>query len=458
MNPTWQRPGVQLYLGDCLAVLADLPADSFDAIITDAPYGLSFMGKDWDHSVPGIPFWAAILRVAKPGAHMLAFGGTRTWHRLAVAIEDAGWQLRDTLMWLYGSGFPKSLDISKAIDKAAGAERNVLGPNPNGRPNSAGKPVAVWSPRVDGVLSIPATEAAAAWDGWGTALKPAWEPILLCRKPCSEPTVAANVIRHGTGGINVDACRIALEENVGTYSTPGKGGLGKNVFHEGFPSGARPSVAVEGSVRHDARGRFPANLLHDGSPEVLEGFPAAEPARTGFRGEEHSGRHGGLADLGGNIREGTDSLRGHNDNGGSAARFFYCAKASKADRDEGCEGMERRPGGSTVAGYTDDVANGLDRNRPVHNFHPTVKPCALMRYLSRLITPPGGVVLDPFMGSGSTGKAAIAEGFRFAGIEIDPAYLAIATARIRHALRQPPLPFESARDAARQAIATEAAE
>jgi len=190
-----------------------------------------------------------------------------------------------------------------------------------------------------------------------------------------------------------------------------------------------------------ASGRWPANLLHDGSPEVLEGFPAAEPARTGFRGEEHSGRHGGLADLGGNIREGTDSLRGHDDNGGSAARFFYCAKASKRDRDEGCEGMEEK-----ACGMMEDDAYEWPQPRDCRrrNFHPTVKPCALMRYLSRLITPPGGVVLDPFMGSGSTGKAAILEGFRFAGVEIDPAYLAIATARVKHALKQPRLPFAPA--------------
>jgi len=316
---------IELLHGDCLEKLRELPDCSVDACVTDPPYGLSFMGKAWDYDVPGADVWREVLRVLKPGGHLLAFAGTKTQHRMAVQIEDAGFEIRDMIAWVYGSGFPKSLDVSKAIDKAAGAEREVVGSytvtgtaakgQHKGRAAASADQgsAAGCAKALD--ITAPATPAAQQWAGWGTALKPALEPITVARKPF-KGTVAANVLEHGTGAINVDGCR------VGTST-----------------------------------GRWPANLIHDGSDE-----PCAL-----------------LSD---------------------AARFFYCAKASKADRGEG-------------------------------NGHPTVKPTELMRYLCRLVTPPGGVVLDPFMGSGSTGKAAALEGFRFIGIEREAEYLEIARQRVQ---------------------------
>jgi len=358
------RVSWEIRQGDCREVMASMAASSVDAIVTDPPYGLSFMGKGWDHGVPGVEFWAEALRVAKPGAHLLAFGGTRTYHRLACAVEDAGWEIRDCVMWVYGSGFPKSLDVSKAIDKAAGAEREVVGTSPNWRESKRDRE-RFGSMEVRGenagLITAPATPEAQQWSGWGTALKPAWEPIILARKPF-KGTVAANVLEHCTGAINVDGCRIGMmtQEEIARSgrSTTGmfaKGGL------DWSRSGKEP------------QGRWPANFIHDGSEE------ATAPM-------------------------------------GEAARYFYCAKASKADRGEG-------------------------------NSHPTVKPTELMRYLCRLVTPPGGVVLDPFMGSGSTGKAASLESFRFIGIEREAEYAEIARHRIQAALegQEPDLFVRSAR-------------
>jgi site-specific DNA-methyltransferase (adenine-specific) len=359
--------------GDCRKVMATLDAKSVDAIVSDPPYGLSFMGKGWDHGVPGVEFWTEAFRVAKPGAHLLAFGGTRTYHRLACAIEDAGWEIRDCVMWVYGNGFPKSHDVSKSIDKAAGVEREVLSETFRG--DRAGTSAGIMGeavPRID-VVTAPATDAARQWQGWGTALKPAWEPIIVARKPLVG-TVAENVLTHGTGGINVDGCRVGTERVVSLK------GLGQNANMnddnwKGISSRPAPTVSA---------GRWPANLIHDGSDEVV-----------------------GLT--------------------GDAARFFYCAKASKADRDEGCDGLDelqthsRKPDGKSTFELSD--------RQPSRNHHPTVKPTDLMRYLCRLVTPPGGTVLDPFCGSGSTGKAAILEGFQFVGIEREDEYVAIAKAR-----------------------------
>ena len=332
--------------GDCLDVLKELEDNSVDSIVTDPPYGLSFMGKRWDYDVPNVDIWKECLRVLKPGGHLLRFAGTRTQHRMAVRIEDAGFEIRDMIAWVYGSGFPKSLDVSKAIDKAAGVEREVLGETRKGaQTNSTGR-YGAWG---DGITpTAPATDAAKQWDGWGTALKPALEPITVARKPLIG-TVAENVLQHGTGAINVDGGR------------------------------------VEG-------GRWPANFIHDGSEEAI------------------------------------DLLK-------DSARFFYCAKASKRDRDEGCEGMEQKSAAECVdrvegsAGMNSPRA-GAGRTSGSHNHHPTVKPTDLMRYLCRLVTPPDGTVLDPFMGSGSTGKAAVLEGFRFIGIEREEEYCEIAERRI----------------------------
>jgi site-specific DNA-methyltransferase (adenine-specific) len=358
--------------------MATFDANSVDAIVTDPPYGLSFMGKGWDHGVPGVEFWTEALRVAKPGAHLLAFGGTRTYHRLACAIEDAGWEIRDCVMWVYGSGFPKSHDVSKAIDKAAGAEREVVGfsqqqqqRTPAINTNSYGD-----FKGQSGDITFPATDAARKWQGWGTALKPAWEPIIVARKPLCG-TVAENVLTHGTGGINVDGCR------VGTHDIS-------------------CDLDYDCSCGAAGEGRWPANVIHDGSRDVIDQFP-----RTAI-GSRKAGRYLVAAGQGRFGEFGEGQMPEIVGDSGSAARFFYCAKASKADRD-------------------------------ADNKHPTVKPTDLMRYLCRLVTPPGGIVLDPFAGSGSTGKGATLEGFRFIGIEREAEYVEIARARIAAVAADRPL-------------------
>jgi DNA modification methylase len=453
---------MEIRTGDCLDVLRTLPADSVDAIVTDPPYGLSFMGKRWDYDVPSVEVWAECLRVLKPGGHLLAFAGTRTQHRMAVRIEDAGFEIRDMIAWVYGSGFPKSLDVSKAIDKMDAAQEQearqlrftawvrstgvtarqideATGTSMGGHYTTAASQPAImtrehleqcrhllgdvpeWVEReadirsvesrnfaereilgvqkgamagwsmdggtkfIDRNITAPATEAARQWAGWGTALKPALEPITVARKPLIG-TVAENVLAHGTGALNVDGCRV----EGAPPSVP------QPVFNSptGRTYGMKTGEGRNGEMSQ-AAGRWPANLIHDGSEEVVGLFPQTAAAKSAERGE----RSGVNTNFGG-----SGGVRGHDDNGGSAARFFYCAKASKRDRDEG-------------------------------NNHPTVKPTDLMRYLCRLVTSPGGTVLDPFMGSGSTGKAAMLEGFGFIGIERDPEYVKIAEARIGAARR-----------------------
>lgn len=369
-----------IYHGDCLEVLRSLPDCSVDAVVTDPPYGLSFMGKRWDYDVPSVEVWAECLRVLKPGGHLLAFAGTRTQHRMAVRIEDAGFEIRDMIAWVYGSGFPKSLDVSKAIDNAAGAEREkVLVPT---KPGNAATRSSSATDMQSGFTDIsdPVTEAARQWQGWGTALKPALEPITVARKPLAG-TVAENVLAHGTGALNVDGCRVETDELAGkVYNNKGDalswgGTYGKGVAHG------------------NAIGRWPANLIHDGSDEVTRLMTGGE------------------------------------------ARFFYTAKASKDDRDDGLEGFVPA---KTNDGRKVDADNAYQRGATLRaNVHPTVKPTDLMRYLCRLVTPPGGTVLDPFMGSGSTGKAAILEGFSFIGIERESEYVEIAKARIASAQAQP---------------------
>lgn len=426
---------VQLYLGDCLDVMAEMDADSVDSIVTDPPYGLSFMGKEWDHGVPGIPFWTEALRVAKPGAHLLAFGGTRTHHRLACAIEDAGWEIRDTVMWVYGSGFPKSMDVSKAIDKAAGAKREVVGPNryAANHPNPRGKAVGQnygTDMNPTRPITAPATPDAAKWQGWGTALKPAWEPVIVARKPLIG-TVAANVLEYGTGAMNIDGCRVGTESVLVNRYKDRNYQWGVGTRGDGAPYEGQTHV-----------GRWPANLIHDGSDEVTELFPqagggkfvaAGAVPRTASKFPTEKGWNGNSLDP-----SATQSPNNYGDSG-SAARFFYCAKASKSDRDEGLEEMEERGTAFNDIGFDETKRNRQPRNNTARNFHPTVKPTALMRYLVRLVTPPGGIVLDPFMGSGSTGKAAALEGFSFVGIELDAEYLEIARRRIEHAQMQPTL-------------------
>lgn len=389
---------------DCLVALKTLPDNSVDAIVTDPPYGLSFMGKKWDYDVPSEDIWRECLRVLKPGGHLLAFAGTRTQHRIAVRIEDAGFEIRDMIAWVYGSGFPKSLDVSKAIDKAAG-ELLARGKGFNAaggieRSNGGDK---FRSDHPDYVAYAPATEAARQWSGWGTALKPALEPITVARKPLVG-TVAENVLQHGTGALNIDGCRITTSDNLngGAYADNGSD------RHDGTTAWRYKRDGGAGEFEQPT-GRWPANLIHDGSDEVVELFPDTGKS-TGGRTVKRRG--------GGNVGSGkssevawTNDDPGYGDSG-SAARFFYCPKASKADREHGLEESE--------AEHTSGSKNP----------HPTVKPLALMGYLVRLVTPKNGVVLDPFMGSGTTGLAALAEGKQFIGIERDASYFDIASARI----------------------------
>lgn len=346
----------QLNVGRCEDVLRNMADNSIDAIVTDPPYGLSFMGHKWDYQVPTVDQWTECLRVLKPGGHLLAFGGARTYHRLAVNIEDAGFEIRDQLMWIYGSGFPKS--------------KNLTGEH----------------------------------QGKGTALKPAHEPIVMARKPLLG-TVEGNVVQFGTGALNIDACRISNNDD----------------------------------VAQDQDGRWPANILHDGSEEVIDEFPKNAGARAPVKGTEPTANgFSGAVKVGGMINRVPGAF--HNDNG-SAARFFYCAKVGKSERDEGMERFMPFTASDMTGGRKEgsvglnDPRAGAGRTGGARNNHPTVKPVELMRYLCRLITPPGGLVLDPFMGSGSTGKAALLEGYGFIGIELDPDHLTTAAARIAHSAK-----------------------
>ncbi|HDS1222162.1 TPA: site-specific DNA-methyltransferase [Stenotrophomonas maltophilia] len=380
-----------IHIGDCLEVMRGMADNSVDSVVTDPPYGLSFMGKRWDYDVPSTEIWAECLRVLKPGGHLLAFAGTRTQHRMAVRIEDAGFEIRDMIAWLYGSGFPKSHN----------------GP---------------WG---------------------GTALKPALEPITVARKPLAG-TVEANWNEHGTGAMNIDSCRVASSES--TMRARTESDLGR-LNDDGW----RPTPGLNGSDN----GRWPANLIHDGSAEVLAAFPAAPGQKATLSNDEGSARFSTVYEGGPLPRNGEASRNSANEgavgfkmrpgarriDAGSAARFFYCAKATRADRDAGLDAFSKSAAGM-VSNTSGQHMTRRDEGYQVAlraNHHPTVKPTDLMRYLCRLVTPAGGMVLDPFMGSGSTGKAAVLEGFQFIGIELDPAYAAIAEARIRVA--QPGLPF-----------------
>lgn len=400
-----------LHEGKLEDVLPTLAADSIDSCVTDTPYHLTankkggsgiaslnvnspagrarirtgFMGMGWDGGNVAfrVETWLAVFRVLKPGAHLLAFGGTRTHHRLVCAIEDAGFEIRDEVDWIFGQGFPKSLNLEDD------------------------------------------------WDGWGTALKPAKEPICLARKPLIG-TVEANISAHGVGAINIDGCRIPFA-NDSDREKAHENALGpverfkttKPIFEGGKQNGGFADT-------HSPKGRWPANVMHDGSQEVMSQFPDTQPSKGAYirkTGEEQF-----LGQMGdGRINE-ADGLC----DSGSAGRFFYCPKATKLDRDDGCEALLEKSAADCVlresgtAGMNSPRA-GAGRTSGRKNFHPTVKPTALMRYLCRLVTPPGGTVIDPFMGSGSTGRGAVLEGFNFVGIEMTPEYLPIARARITKA-------------------------
>jgi len=400
--------------------------NSVDAIVTDPPYELGFMGKSWDSTgvAYDVTVWQECLRVLKPGGHLLAFGGSRTYHRLAVAIEDAGFQIRDQIMWVYGSGFPKSLNIGKAIDKAAGAERKndfksttvrVTANSSSHRGthicDNCGKYYGSAQANCHCPKSKPATAEAKQWDGWGTALKPAHEPIVMARKPL-DGTVANNVLTHGVGGINIDGCRVGNEGGTAKGTFPNQQSTG--IYGDGL------NGACE--IKQLDAGRFPANFIHDGSDEVLELFPKTKSSKTKTNDERVNLNKSMFID-------GVHNSDNSYDDSGSAARFFYCAKASKKDRNEGLEKFETVDAGG-MKGRSNGSMGSITMNK---NHHPTVKPTDLMRYLCRLITPPNGTVLDPFTGSGSTGKAATLEGFNFIGIEQSAEYVEIANARINHA-------------------------
>jgi len=436
--------------GDCLAEMAKMDANSIDAVICDPPYGLEFMGKDWDsfgrnsppsfkHSMQnnfkgfkplprpgGLKYdgmialqefcyaWAVeALRVAKPGAFLLAFGGTRTFHRLVCAIEDAGWEIRDCLGYLYGSGFPKShrpsLDYEHALCEKKGDKWFYKSDSESMRQQPPFR-----------------SDEANEHDYLGTALKPAWEPIIMARKPL-DGTVAANVLKWGTGAINVDGCRVEVD--------PAHDDMLREVVRKpresqtweqgsGFKNEANHRTGVP------SKGRWPANLLHDGSDEVLELFPQTGPGM--FPPKRGDGQVFGKS-------YGADQPT-HKTDSGSAARFFYCAKASRKEREMGCEGMDKhdsnyreeyRPTAIDSGDKGQDTPYaGVNRSGGARNHHPTVKPLALMRYLCRLVTPPGGLILDPFMGSGTTLIAAGQEGFRAVGIEVSEEYCEIARKRI----------------------------
>jgi len=397
VQPCYQIDNISLYQGNCLDVLAALPEASVDYVCTDPPYGISFMGKDWDHEVPGPEYWRAVARVCKPGALMLAFGGTRTFHHLTCAIEGAGWEIRDCLMWLYGSGMPKCGDIGKMLDKAKGAERAVIGIDPVRaaklvHQQGAYTTDAGWSAgHRSADITAPATPEAAQWTGFACALKPAYEPVILAMKPL-DGTIAHNALTHGVAGMNIDASRIGTETR---YNPPAgnKGGTAAlNMGVKGMPKDVSGTVAT---------GRWPANLLLD------EEAAALLDAQTGtlksgtncVRSKEgHFGEHGGLGKAG-------DVQVTYGDSGG-ASRFFYVGKASKKERGEG-------------------------------NNHPCVKPLALMEYLLKLCsTPTGGVVLDPFAGSGTTLVAARRLGRSCIGIELEEHNCEIAKARISQAALQ----------------------
>lgn len=445
-KPYYDEGGVTIYHSDCLELMRHMEENSIDAIVTDPPYALTgvsrngsprnndpstpygrtklggpsggFMGKAWDAALPSIDVWQEALRVIKPGGHLVCFGGTRTYHRLACAVEDAGWEIRDCLMWIYGSGFPKSLNVSKAIDKEVGVERAMIGHTKAGSSSlhrvtrvEQGYRESLTDVTPDALdITAPNSDAAKQWDGWGTALKPAYEPILLARKPLNG-TVAQNVVKWGTGAVNIDACRVETDENL-------QGSTVRNDIRGGaFASGHKMNPGDIPDYEQNPLGRWPANVIHDGSDEVLDVFPEApgqcadakidgtERKNQNVYGAMRYGRTGepsadsvnaGL--VGFNMRPGLRRL-----DAGSAARFFYTAKASSSER-----------------------------NGPlgIKNSHPTVKPLALMTYLLKLVVQPGGTALDPYMGSGSTLVAAKELGLRGIGIDREDEYITIAAKRL----------------------------
>ena len=492
---------MKLILGDSVDKLKELDDNSIDSIVTDPPYGLSFMGKKWDYDVPSQEIFEECLRVLKPGGYLLSFAGSRTYHRMAVRVEDAGFEIRDQIMWIYGSGFPKSQNISKMIDKKGGQnlswfidyvlevakEKNIskkeltmLFPSKNGKPTGwlwnkknsqgitleqyntlkdfldlpfdniqeaerevigrgkaglTGGTIANFSGEKEFDITTPSTDEAKQYEGWGTALKPAHEPIVMARKPLSEKTVVNNVLEWGTGGINIEESRISTNDTDPNHRhNPSQGNNGKNsMFGAGGHNG---NLKIEG--------RFPANIILDKEAgkildeqtgQLKSGFMKAGTPRL-MSDNPNKNTYG-------KWNPDTVTNDTYGDKGG-ASRFFYCPKTSKTDRNEGLEDFKGKQIGTYNAHSSDleiyggsslgaaSMSGNNKMPQPKQNFHPTVKPTDLMLYLIRLVTPKGGTTLDPFMGSGSTGKAAIRGGFDFVGIEREKEYIEIAEARIQY--------------------------
>lgn len=429
-----------IHNGDCAEVMASMEENSVDAIVTDPPYGLAFMGAKWDSFNGGsgnqtiserqaegrryaddnkgapryanshgkkvtqgemvafqlamTPIFEEALRVAKPGAHLLCFGGTRTFHRMACAIEDAGWEIRDCIMWVYGSGFPKSMDVAKAIDKSTGYVGEVIGERTVDVGMQGGHMHAGRKQQQQQVRAL--SDQAKEWDGWGTCLKPAWEPIIVARKPL-DGTVAHNVLTWGVGALNIDGCRVPTGDKLGGGMRAGgaEGVWDRPFMHDEQMQAAFVERKKANVAKSETLGRFPANLIHDGSQMVLDLFPESKGQQGDLTGNEPSRPADGVCY---GTYNGRHSFMKRGDSG-SAARFFYCAKASKKERGEG-------------------------------NHHPTVKPIALMKWLVTLVTPEGGVVLDPFAGSGTTLVACKELGRSCIGIEREPEYVEIIKRRL----------------------------
>lgn len=391
--------------GDSILELKKLEDNSIDAIVTDPPYGLSFMGKKWDYDVPSVDIWTECLRVLKPGGYLLAFAGTRTQHRMAVRIEDAGFEIRDMIAWVYGSGFPKSLNIGKAIDKLQGNERYIT--HQETKADSTYHTQNVGQ-KIINTSTYSITKGTSEWEGWGTALKPSLEPITVARKPLSEKTVALNVLKWGTGGINIDGSRV--EGKMGLDRSLGKPRIDTDKYGK-----ANPVMNMQSPL-----GRFPANFIHDGNEEVVNMFP-----NTKSKG--HNPSMGKANPFGGkNINLQCESY--FNDSG-SASRFFYCAKTSKSERNKGCEDMEDKQ--YSHDGREKEIENAYQRNKSVSkNNHPTVKPIKLMEYLINLVSKEGAIILDPFAGSGSTGIACANINRNYVLIERELEYVNIINSRI----------------------------
>jgi DNA modification methylase len=412
----------KIYNEDCRETMKRMDDNSIDSIVTDPPYELGFMGKKWDSSgiAYNIDLWKECLRVLKPGGYLLAFGGTRTSHRMVCAIEDAGFEIRDSILWLYGSGFPKSLDISKAIDKQAGAKReNIL--------NDKGD--QVWTSQKQGKKSMfdggkerPATYPATYWSGWGTALKPAHEPICVARKPISEKTVAENVLKYGTGGINIDGCRIETKDdlNGGGYDPKNKSKKKRS---------DATSIKIMPLIKEfiQPAGRFPANIILD--PFTADELDKQVPEAGAFA-KVKSGHNGKSKGIYGDYATRGDDGETFYDDKGSASRFFYIAKTDRGERNDGLHQFKQKPMIWSSGTQNPGSFQSEGTNRSSQNFHPTVKPVKLIQYLQRLVTPKGGITYDPFGGSGTAAMAAQNEVFNWILSELNPEYCDIINKRV----------------------------